>query len=127
MKIAPSSKSNKMTTDGLLKFLIYQSKDGPLDLLLDEVDLVCETDAFKALGIAARADHCRLVLCGKEVLLRMALSEKFLLGCRLTLTQLEPLDEKAATELILRPLTDLGFKIAEQAKVMEGVLRLTGR
>lgn len=127
MKIESSSKSFKMTPDALLKFLVYHSKNGPLDLLLDEVDHVCETDAFKALGAAARDGHCRLILCGKEALLKMALTENSLLGCRLILTQLEPLDETAATQLILRPLTDLGFEIIESEKIVEHILRWTGR
>jgi hypothetical protein len=127
MKIESSSKSFKMTPDALLKFLVYHSKNGPLDLLLDEVDHVCETDAFKALGAAARDGHCRLILCGKEALLKMALTENSLLGCRLILTQLEPLDETAATQLILRPLTDLGFEIIESEKIVEYILRWTGR
>jgi hypothetical protein len=126
-KIEASSKSYNMKPDALLKFLIYHSKDGPLDLLLDEVDLVCGSEAFKALGAAARDGLCRLILCGKEALLNAALSETSLLGCRLVLTQLEPLDETAATELIMRPLTDLGFEIIEPEKVIEYILRWTGR
>ncbi|HMG73129.1 MAG TPA: hypothetical protein VK582_06465 [Pyrinomonadaceae bacterium] len=127
MKIAPSFKSDKITTDGLQRFLTYHAKDGPLDLLLDEVEFVCESDAFKALGAATRDGHCRLILCGKEVLLKMALNAQSVLGCRLTLTQLEPLDENAATDLILKPFEDLGFSVAEPNQLVENVLRLTGR
>jgi len=129
MAIDASSRSSKMTADGLVNFLRYHSKNfgSPLDLLLDEVDLVCETETFKSLGAAARAGYCRLVLCGKGVLLKAALSEHSYLGCRLNLIQLAPLDEKPARELILKPLNDMGFKIVEPDKLIEKVLRLTGR
>ncbi|HMG73142.1 MAG TPA: hypothetical protein VK582_06530 [Pyrinomonadaceae bacterium] len=70
MHIASSATSHRMTAGGLLNFLNYQSKDAPLDLLLDEVDLVCDSDAFKALGAAARLGYCRLVLSGRGVLLK---------------------------------------------------------
>jgi hypothetical protein len=128
MVIDSSKRSNSMTDAGLLNFLRYQSKSmgTPLDLLLDEVDLVCDSDAFRALGAAARLGFCRLVLCGKGVLLKTALSEASLLGCRLELIQLTPLDKKAASELILLPLRDLGFGFSNVDEFLNRVLRLTG-
>jgi hypothetical protein len=59
--------------------------------------------------------------------LKVALSEKALLDCRLELMQLEPLDKKSARELILLPLRHLGFNFSEEDKFLNRVLRLTGR
>ncbi|MCI0489898.1 MAG: hypothetical protein L0229_25175 [Blastocatellia bacterium] len=129
MAIDPSNRSARMTADGLVSFLRYQRKalGGPLDLLLDEVDLICEDYAFKFLGDAAKLGLCRLVLCGRGVLLKTMLSAKSPLECRLELIQLEPLDENSARELIFTPLADLGFTIIEPDRVGDQVLRLTGR
>lgn len=128
MHIDSSKRSAEMTDAGLLNFIKYQYKTlgSPLDLLLDEVDLVCESEAFKALGAAARSGFCRLVLFGKGVLLRTILSENYLLGCRVELMHLGPLDPRSARDLILLPLRDLGFSLAEPEEFLERVLRLTG-
>ncbi|MCA1634365.1 MAG: hypothetical protein LC802_11900 [Acidobacteria bacterium] len=129
MHIASSRRSAEMTDAGLLNFVKYQSNalGAPLDLLLDEVDLVCESEAFKALGAAAREGYCRLVLFGKGVLLKTILSESSLLDCRMQLLHLGPLDAGSARKLILLPLRDLGFRIAGQEEFLERVLSLTGR
>lgn len=130
MKIDPSKQSNRMTADGLLDFLRYQSfRSGgtSLDLLLDEVDEVCNGEAFKMLGEAAKLGHCRLVLCGKGALLRMMLDKDSPLRGRLELVQLEPLDEHSARRLILEPLADLGLEISDPELLINRVFRLTGR
>jgi hypothetical protein len=128
MHIDSSKRSAEMTDAGLFNFLKYQCKTlgSPLDLLLDEVDLVCESAAFKALGAAARSGFCRLVLFGKGVLLKTILSESSLLGCRVELMHLGPLNPKASRDLILLPLRDLGFSLAEPEEFLDRVLRLTG-
>ncbi len=128
MHIASSKRSAEMRDDELLNFLKHQHNalGGPLDLLLDEVDLVCESKAFKQLGAAARSGLCRLMLFGKGVLLKAVLSESTLLGCRLELLHLGPLDPKAAKGLILLPLRDLGFRLAEPEEFLDRVLSLTG-
>lgn len=127
MNIAPSAKSDKMNTDGLVKFLQYCSKDGPLDLLLDEVDLVCDSDAFKALGAAARLGYCRLVLSGRGVLLKSMLSPKNPLECRMDLIQLGPLDHSSAYALLSRPFADMNLGFSEPDLIADQVLRFTGR
>jgi hypothetical protein len=129
MKIDPSKQSERMTADGLVNFLRYQQmkRGAPLNLLLDEVDRVCESAAFKYLGDAAVRNLCRLVLCGKGVLMRLMLSPKSPLECRLDLIRPGPLDERSARDLLLLPLADLGFKVADPDAFAEYVLRLTGR
>jgi hypothetical protein len=129
MRIDSSKRSNNMTDAKFMNFLRYLSRSmgSPLDLLLDEVDLVCESEAFRVLGAAAREGFCRLVLCGRGVLLKASLSEASLLSSRLDLMKLEPLDKKAARDLILLPLRDLGFAISDLDEFLGRVLRLTGR
>lgn len=130
MKIDPSKQSSRMTADGLLDFLRYQSFRNAgvsLDLLLDEVDEVCNGEAFKMLGEAAKLGYCRLVLCGKGSLLRMMLDKESPLRGRLELMQLEPLDEHSARRLILDPLADLGLEISDPELLIKRVFRLTGR
>jgi hypothetical protein len=55
------------------------------------------------------------------------LNSKSPLDCRLDLIQLEPLDERSATELILRPMADLGFRVESEEGIVNYVLRMTGR
>jgi len=128
MSIENSRRSDRMTTGDLVNFLQYQKKKcgGPFELLLDEVDEDCEGQAFKALGEAARSGLCRLVLCGKGALLKTMLSSRSPLDCRLDLIQLEHLDEDSARALLIKPLTDLGFKLEDEDRIAEEVLDLTG-
>lgn len=130
MKIDSSRQSDRMSAEGLLDFLRYQSYKNqgvPLDLLLDEVDEVCHSDAFKMLGEAAKLGYCRLALCGKGSLLRMMLDKDSPLRGRLELIQLEPLDAHAARRLILEPLADLGLAVADPELLISHVFRLTGQ
>lgn len=129
MAVDPSSRSARMTPRDLVRFLRYhRGRCGrPLELILDEVDTVCLGDAFRSLGIGARLGLCRLVLCGRGVLLKTILSGGSPLECRLELMQLEPLDRKSAAELLLRPLSDLGFDLVGVETLADRILRLTGR
>jgi hypothetical protein len=128
-KIESSQRSNRMTGSGLVDFLRYQQglHKGPLDLLLDEVDEVCHSEAFEYLGEAAKLGYCRLALCGKGSLLKLMSTKKSPLEGRLELIRLEPLDPQAARKLILQPLADLGFQISEPDQLVERIFRLTGR
>lgn len=129
MEIRDSKQSDRMTAGGLVNFLRHMRSDlgGPLELLLDEVDEVCQGEAFRYLGEAARMGLCRLVLCGKGGLLKTMLSTKSPLECRLDLIQLGPLDEGSARELLLKPLADLGFQISDEEHFLDKILRLKGR
>lgn len=129
MCIENSSRSDRMVAGDLLNFLRYQKNryGGTLELLLDEVDEVCQGETFKVLGEAARSKLCRLILCGKGVLLKMMLSSKSPLDCRLSLIPLEPLDENSARDLLIKPLTDLGFTLVNPERLAGEVSELTGR
>jgi hypothetical protein len=129
MKLDAGRRSNEITVSKLLDFIQYQRSQlgGPLNLLLDEVDNVCQSEAFSVLGEAAKRGHCRLVLIGKGELLNMMLYGETQLKQRLQLLRLNPLDEASARNLLLEPLTDLGFRIEDPDRLVEHVFRLTGR
>jgi hypothetical protein len=129
MKLDGSRRSNEITVNKLPDFLQYQRSQlgGPLNLLLDEVDNVCQSEAFSALGEAAKRGYCRLVLIGKGELLDMMLYSETQLKQRLQLLRLSPLDEASARSLLLEPLSDLGFRIEDPDRLVEHVFRLTGR
>src|SRR6185295_17598165 len=99
-----SSRSHRMTADGLIDFLRRQRAmcGGPLELLLDEVDEVCHGLAFDRIGEAAKLGLCRLILCGRAELLDMMLSRTAPLAGRLDLLRPTPLEEAEARDLILR-------------------------
>ncbi|MCG3145296.1 MAG: hypothetical protein HONDAALG_02871 [Gammaproteobacteria bacterium] len=129
MKFESSRRSNEITSNKLLDFLQYQRFQfgGPLNLLLDEVDNVCQSEAFSVLGEAAKLGHCRLILIGKGELLNMMLYGETQLKQRLQLLRLRPLDEMDARSLLLEPLTDLGFQIEDPDRLVDHVFRVTGR
>ena len=129
IKIRNSSKSDKVTADGLLRFLKQQYSliGRPLDLLLDEVDEVCHLEAFDTLAKATRERICRIIVIGRGRLLNTILARKSLLAGRVELIRLQPLDPESARNLILEPLTDLGFKAVQQERFLKQVFQLTGR
>jgi hypothetical protein len=129
MNIEPSRRSDRLVVGDLVNFLRYYKNrnGGMMELVLDEVDEVCQGEAFKALGEAARAKLCRLILCGRGVLLRMMLNSKSPLDCRLNLIQLGPLDDESARGLLVKPLTDLGFGLDKPDLLAGEVAELTGR
>lgn len=129
MKLDASRRSHEVSAGKLLDFLQYQrfQHGGPLNLLLDEVDGVCRSEAFSTLGEAAKLGHCRLVLIGKGELLDLMLYRETQLKQRLQLLRLNPLDESDARDLLLEPLTDLGFRIEAPDKLVDRVFSLTGR
>jgi hypothetical protein len=83
----------------------------PLELLLDEVDEVCLSEAFAALGEAAKLGLIRMVICGRGILFEAMSRNGSPLANRLELLQLEPLSRTEADELVTKPLEDLGFRI----------------
>ena len=129
MRMDASRRSHEVTSSKLLDFLQYQrfQLGGPLNLLLDEVDHVCQNEAFSILGEAAKLGHCRLILIGKGELLNMMLYSETQLKQRLQLLRLTALNESDARSLLLEPLTDLGFRLEDPDKLVEPVFRLTGR
>jgi len=130
MALNPSSRTYYETTaKDLTRILQQQSArlGGPLDLLIDEVDEVCQTGLFATLGEAAKQGHCRLVLCGRGVLLRLMLSPNSALAQRVQLLRPEPLPAEIARDLVLKPLGDLGFRVTSEDEVLAGILQLTGR
>lgn len=70
-RIADNSFSRRVRTErDLLAFLRHQAHrcGGRLDLLLDEVDSICESTVLETLGHAAREGVVRLILCGRAKL-----------------------------------------------------------
>ena len=128
MKIEPSRRSSKMTASDIINFLKYQkTKYGlPVELILDEVDEVCETETFKQLGEAVKLGVCRLVLCGRSAILKKAINAEDPLQCRLRFLTLKPLSDNEARELIFEPIEDLGFTLEDKDRFIERTIRLTG-
>jgi len=129
MQIDSSSRSNRIVAKDLLNFLRYrlQLTGRPLDLTLDEVDGVSQSETFEYLGEAARLGYCRLILCGRGPLLKTILKRTSPVAERLELIRLSLLSEQCARELLVGPLTDLGFKFRSSDSVIDETLELSGR
>lgn len=128
MHIDSSKRSSEVTVERMRDYLSYlrYKLGGSLNLLLDEVDEVCQGEAFNAVCEAAKEENCRLVICGKGELLGMMLNSTSPLKHRLRLIRLNPLDEASARDLLLGPLADLGFTIDDAERLVEQIYRLTG-
>lgn len=128
-EIDPSRRSNEMTIHDLAFFLRFQAHklDGPVELFLDEVDRVCYLQVFDILTMSARRGVCRLVMCGRGSLLKTLMAENSPLNKRVELIRLLPLDEESASKLIMEPLRDLSFEVANQEKLLQQVFHWTGR
>jgi len=112
--------------DSFLHFA-QKARQGRIELLLDEVDRVCESETFMYLAEAAKNKLCRLVLCGKEVLYENMHNPKSIVYERLRLLRLPALAEEEAQVLLLEPLCDLGFTISDPKRLTEEILKDTGR
>jgi hypothetical protein len=102
-------------------------RKGPLELLLDEVDRVCASETFRYLAEATRNRYCRIVLCGKGELYEQMHEPESVLRRRLRFLRLPPLSEEEAQNLFTEPLRDLGFDLADPKRLIEEVLKDTGR
>jgi hypothetical protein len=132
VRIGEGKASAKLTgnRDEMLRFLRVQRsrhEGRPLELLLDDVDDVCQSDTFQALGEAARIGICRLVMAGRSGLLQLMVAKESDLRRRLELVRLEPLDESAAASLLLEPFGDLGWEVEQPQRMLANVLSLTGQ
>jgi len=127
-----TSQSVNLTLEGLEPFLRRRAHQigRPLDLLLEEVDMVCDSQTFKVLAHISKRAHgpiARLVLLGRGELLRAAYDEYSPLGKHVQLMRLEPLDEESARRLLIEPLADMGVGFSDEQLVLAMILRLTGR
>lgn len=128
LRVSSSSRSDRTNLSNFKQFIEQQAKESgaQLELLLDEVDEVCMTEPFKLLAEAAKEGFCRLLLCGKGVLLKMMTSSSSApLAQRLVLLRPEPLDRETTGALLLEPLADLGFTVESPSELKEQVHRLT--
>jgi hypothetical protein len=128
INIDPSKRSNRILMKDLTGFLKYQAykHDGPLELLLDELDEVCHLRAFDVLTQAARDGLCRLVLCGRGNLFTAVTKSNAPLKGRVEIIRLKPLADDEARALLCEPLTDLGITLEQPEKLLTLVFQLTG-
>lgn len=124
-EIDKGRRASEMTLDDFPAFLRFQRfrLDGPLELIIDEVDGVCHTQVFALLAEAAKLQHCRLIMCGKANLLHHMMG-KSPLAMRLKLIRPEPLNREEARRLLTLPLRDLDIGV--EAAAVEMALNLTG-
>jgi hypothetical protein len=103
-------------------------RGGTLELILDEVDLVCNTHTFQLLAEAAKEGACRVILCGKSELYDAMNRADHVFYKRLRLLPLGPLGASDARLLFVQPLIDLGFRInrVDEEQIFREVFSDTG-
>lgn len=129
LDISADSEAHRVNALTLVRFLKRHSRSGaaPLELLLDEVDGVCQSKAFEELAEAVRLGYCRVLLCGKGTLYRTMRQQETQFSKRLQLIRPEPLDPDSAGRLLLEPLAELGFAPENAAALRQQVFALTAR
>jgi hypothetical protein len=125
--ISATSMAARVTVDTLAAFLNIQKElqGGPLELLIDEVDEVCFSNAFRMLIQAARDKLCRLVLCGRGNLLHAMLDDRHPLAGRVDLIRPEPLEQTEAARLVAEPLADFGLELEHASELHARIYHLT--
>jgi len=111
-----------------LKFLHFQknSRRGPLDLLLDEVDSHCRLPEFEYLGHAAKEGLVRLILVGRANLMEFAMDPNSRFSSRLSVLRPGALDLESARNLLLAPMRSLGITFTSQSCITH-ICRMTGQ
>ncbi|MEK7995403.1 MAG: hypothetical protein AAB403_16505, partial [Planctomycetota bacterium] len=129
LRIESSRRVSDLTCERLYPFLLYWKAHfgRPVDLLLDETDEFLGLETFRYLGSAARNGLCRVMLGGRGILLSTVLGKNSPLRHGIDLLRLEPLTDREAETLLLRPFEDLGFTIIDRQRVLDHVARLTGK
>jgi hypothetical protein len=128
MEIDGSRRSARLEAADISRFLQHQRSvwGSALELLLDEVDEVCNSQAFTFLTQAARSGMCRLIMCGRGNLLRLTLSPASPVMGQLEVMRLEPLDRTAARELLLTPLDSLDIRVDDPEQTCNRIIGITG-
>jgi hypothetical protein len=129
LDISADSEAGRVNERTLLRFLRRHSCDGhqPLELLLDEVDSVCSSDAMEAISEAVRHGYCRVILCGKGGLYAMMRRRTSQFARRLELIRPLPLDSDSASRLLLEPMGALGIRPENDSALRQKVFTLTAR
>lgn len=129
LDISADSEANRVNAKTLLRFLRRHSHDGdnPLELLFDEVDGICRSEALEELAEAVRNGYCRVILCGKSQLYALMRQRESQFAKRLELIRPEPLDAESAGRLLEEPLADLGVDLQDASAVRQVVYELTAR
>ncbi|MFN7919469.1 MAG: ATP-binding protein [Bryobacteraceae bacterium] len=136
-RINDTKRAREMTSraqlEGFLRFERRQ-RQGPLELLLDEVDRVCGDLVFETLGELVKgggagssqeSQICRVILGGKATLFEF-LNEATKVWCqRIRRVPLSPLGARDSSDLLLQPLRDLGFRVPEEQKLEDLVFEDT--
>ena len=127
--IVPRKKSWSIDPFKLGKYLKHIAAElgGPITLLLDEVDEICNGSVIEHLANAARSEYLRLILCGRRNLLEAVLGTDSPLNRRFELLRPNPLSMSAAASIIRQPMLDLGFHFADEDVLIDQILRKTGR
>jgi hypothetical protein len=126
--VNPTRRAQKVHPSDLRQFLVREKNSRPggrLELLFDEVDLVCESQSFRLLSECAKDGICRLILCGKINLFESLHDSRYQLHGRLSPLRLDTFKEADGRRLFLEPLRDLGFGFAEEDAIVERVLQDT--
>ncbi len=124
-----SKRARELQLDGLKSFLAHErrTRQGPLELLFDEVDRVCRSNAFAKIAEITKETEaiCRLILCGRGDLFEAHHDPSHPLHGRVRLMRLAPLSFEDTYKLFLQAFLDLGYELEDGNRLAEDVFRDT--
>jgi hypothetical protein len=123
--INDNRRAQEITLSTIKRFIMIESRGRRLELLFDEVDRVCHTQAFLKLAELAKDGVCRLVFCGKAALYESLHNPEHQLHGRLQHLHLLPMSFEDSQRLFLLPLIDLGFRFTDEERIMHEIYRDT--
>lgn len=135
--VGHTSFAEELMAKGLVAFLKRikatdaRFKDGPIDLVMDEVDDVFAFDAMtesrllRALREARELKLLRLTFCGRDTA-KEILSVKEEFAGRTKPIELMALNPNEAMDLLRFPLRDLGLSIRDEDRLLDHVLARSG-
>ncbi len=129
MAIDPCTDANRIASpQALASFLHFHAHraGGPLELLLDEVDTVCGQPHFDFLGECVRSGDARIILIGRERLLKYVSSGRSPWSYRINLLRPSALDRSAARSVLTLPMTNLGLSYESESCITH-ICEMTGR
>ncbi len=127
--IEKTKRTYEMKCKNLPEFLkrLSAKDEGTPELLLDEVDRVCNSRVFDLLGHEAKQGNVRLIIAGKRNLLDLMLHEKSSFKGRLRLMRLQPLDSSSSWDVITSPMNMLGIQFKDSEQIIKHLLIMSGR
>ncbi len=106
-------------------FSVISGAGGPIELILDEADAVCNTDLLVIVGEFCQTSGSRLIVIGRGALRHHWRKQRATAFGRLRDLRFQALDTESAWSLFTKPISALGLTLTEPDHIRAQVLKQT--